>query len=95
MEPEGKMSEGLLYNPHDKLNQSNSMYWHQFIKILIYSNIAPTIYANTFPRGHLPVGLIVKILKTLLPSSILATFRAHINLTYLIIRNILCKGYKL
>ena len=46
-------------------------------------------------NGPLPVGLPVIILKALLPSSILATWPAHLNLLDLIILTILGERYKL
>ena len=42
-----------------------------------------------------PVGVLVKILKVLLPSSILATWPAHLNLLDLIRLSILVERYKL
>ena len=48
-----------------------------------------------FPKGLFPVGLPVKILKALLPSSILATYPAHLNLIDLITLTILGERYKL
>ena len=42
-----------------------------------------------FPNGIFPVGLPVKVLKALLPSSILATCPAHLNLLHLITLTIL------
>ena len=47
------------------------------------------------PKGLFPVGLPVKILKALLPSSILATFPVHLNLLDIIIQTILGERYKL
>ena len=47
------------------------------------------------PKGLFPVGLSVKILKTLLPSSILATCSSHLNLLDLITLTILGEWYKL
>ena len=47
------------------------------------------------PKGSFPVGLPVKILKALLPSSILATWPAHLNLLDLITLTILGELYKL
>ena len=48
-----------------------------------------------FPKSLFPVGLPVKMLKALLPSSILATWPAHFNLLDLITLNILGERYKL
>ena len=47
------------------------------------------------PTGLFPVGLHVKILKALLPSSILATCHAHLYLLDLITLTILGERYKL
>ena len=46
-------------------------------------------------QGLFPVGLPVKILKALLPSSILATCPVHLNLLDLITLTILGERYKL
>ena len=60
MEPGGSMlhSQGLCNNPYPDPNQSNSLFWYRFI---------------LDPKGTFLVGLPVKILKALLPSSILVT----------------------
>ena len=56
----------------------------------------PHCGAFSTPHSHLfPVGLPVKILKALLPSSILATCPAHLNLLDLITLTILGERYKL
>ena len=47
------------------------------------------------PKGLFPVGLLDKILKALVPSSILATCPAHLNLLDLITLTILGERYKL
>ena len=47
------------------------------------------------PKGLFSVGFPVKILKALLPSSILATWPAHLNLLVLITLTILAEQYKL
>jgi hypothetical protein len=47
------------------------------------------------PKGIFPVGLLAKILKTLLPSSILATCPANLNIIDLIILTILCERYEI
>ena len=47
------------------------------------------------PKGLFPVGLPVKILKALLPSSILATCPAYLNLLDLITLTLLGERYKL
>ena len=46
-------------------------------------------------EGLFPVGLAVKILKALLPSSILAIYPDHLNLLDLITLSILGERYKL
>jgi len=48
-----------------------------------------------FPKDFFPIGLLVKILKALLPSYILATCSSHLNLLDLITLNILGERYKL
>ena len=47
------------------------------------------------PKGIFPVGVSVKMLKALLPSSILVTWPAHLNLLDLITLTILGERYKL
>ena len=47
------------------------------------------------PKGFFAVGLPVKILKELLPSSFRATWPAHLNILDLIILTILGERYKL
>ena len=60
------------------------------------SRINPITRIDTYlPKGLLPVGLPFKILKALLPSSILATCPAHLNLLDLINLTILGERYKL
>ena len=68
MEPGGSMphSQGLSNNPYSELNNSITHIDTYLFKVL--------------PKGLYPVGLPVKILKALLPSSILATCPAHLNL---------------
>jgi len=46
------------------------------------------------PKVLFPVGLSVKILKALLPSSLLGTWHAHLNLLDLITLTMLAKRYK-
>ena len=54
----------------------------------VHSNIV-------LPKGLFPVGLPIKILKALLPSSILATCPAHLNLLDLITLSTLGEWYRL
>ena len=71
MEPGGSMlhSQGLSNNPYPEPNQPNSLYWSILI---LFSHLRLGL-----PRGLFPAGVPVKILKALLPSSILATWPAH------------------
>ena len=74
MKPRGSVmhSQGLSNNPYPEPNQPNSCIDTYFFKI--NSNIALPSSLD-LPKGLFPVGvgLPFKILKTLLPSSILAT----------------------
>ena len=78
-------SQGLSNNPYPEPNQPNSR------SILILSSHLRL----DFRKGLFPVGVPVKILKVLLPSSILATGPAHLNLLDLITLTILGERYKL
>ena len=71
MKPGGSIphSQGLSNNPYPEPNQHNSSYDTYFSKI--HSKIVLPFTPR--PKGLFPVGLPVKILKGLLPSSILAT----------------------
>ena len=94
MEPRGSMpdSQGRSNNPYPEPNQPN--YPHISISsrpILILSSHQ----ILGLSKGLFPVGLPVKILKALLPSSILATCPAHLNLLDLITLTILSERYKL
>ena len=60
----------------------------------VHSNIV-SLLRQGLPKGFFSVGLPVKILKALLPSSILATCPAHLNLLDLITLTILGERYKL
>ena len=60
-----------------------------FLKIHYNINLSPV---TGFPKGLFTVGLPAKRLKTLLPSSILATLPAHLDLIAL---TILVERYKL
>ena len=83
MESEGSMphSQGLSNNSCPEPNQPN----YPQIPISLRSIlILPSHLRLGLPKGLFPVGLPVRILKALPPSSILATCRAHLNLLDLI-----------
>ena len=89
MEPGGSMphSQGLSNNPYPELNQPNSSY---LIPIYIKSILILSSHLRLgLHEGLFPVGLPVKILKAFLPSSILATCHAYLNLLDLITLTIL------
>ena len=90
MESGGSMphSQGLFNNPYPELNQLSSSYCHLSLRSALILSSNPS-------NGLLPVGLPVKILKTLLPSSILSTWHAHLNILDLITLTILGEWYKL
>jgi hypothetical protein len=95
MEPGGSMphSQGLPYNPYPEPNQPNSSYWYLFFLrsiLILYSHLRFGL-----PKGIFPVGVPVKILKALLPSSILSTWLAYVSLLDLITLTILGERYKL
>ena len=71
MKLEGSMqhSQGLSNNPYPELNQPNSSFYTYLRSILTLSSHLRL----GLPKGLFPVGVPVKILKELLPSSILAT----------------------
>ena len=81
MEPGVSMphSQGLFYNPYPVPNQP-----------IVLIHILRSILTLTshlrlgLPKGIFPVGLPVKMLKALLPSSILATCPVHLNVVDLI-----------
>ena len=80
-------SQGLSNNPYFEPN-------HQFPTLIPRS--IPILSSHLrlgFPKGLSPVGLPVKILKALLPSSILATCPAHLNLLDLITLTMLGERY--
>ena len=95
MKPGGSMShsKGLSNNPYSKPNQPNYPQWYPISSrsILILSSQLRL----GLPKGLFPIGLPVKILQALLPSSIMATCRAHLNLLDLITLTILGEWYKL
>ena len=68
MEAGGSMahSQGLSNNPYPEPNQPNSSHLYILGYFQIHSNIV-------LPKCLFPVGVPVTIVKTLLPSSILAT----------------------
>ena len=84
----------LSSNPYPEPNQSNFSYWN----LIIYLTLILTWSSHLLlglPEGLFPVDLPVNILKTQLPSSILAICPAHFNLLDLITLTILGKRYKL
>ena len=83
MEPWGSMphSQGLCNNPYREANEPNSSHWQPFLSFIL------TLSSHLrlgFPKSLFPVGSTVEVLKALLPSSLLATWSAHLNLLYLI-----------
>ena len=83
--------QGHSNNPYPELNNPIPGIETYFFKV--HSNI---VHPST-PRsnGLFPVGLPINILKSLLSSSILATYNAHPNLLDLITLTILGERYKL
>ena len=76
-------SQGISNNPYP--NQSF---------VLIPTSLRPVqiLFSQLrlgLPKGNFPIGLPVKILKKLLPSDILGTLPAHLNLLDLIILTII------
>ena len=86
-------SQGLSNNPYPEPDQPNSLYWYLFF-FKIYSNIVLPSTPRTSWR-YLSYRLPVKILKALLPSSLLATWPAYLNLLDLVTLTILGEWYKL
>ena len=89
MKPGGSMphSQGLSNNPYPEPKQP------ALIPISSRSIlILPSHLRRDLPKGLFPVGLPVKIVKALIPSSILATCPADLNLLDLITLTILCEG---
>ena len=86
MEPGGSISQsqGLSNNPYIELNQLNYSYDTHFFKVNS---------SNVLPSTARPSCL--KILKALLPSSILATCPTHLNLLDVITLTIVGERYKL
>ena len=83
-------SQGLSSNPYPQPNQPNFPHWYLSIQGPLSSHLRLGL-----PKDLFSVGLPVKILKELLPSSILATCPAHLNLVDLITLTILGERYKL
>jgi hypothetical protein len=86
--------------------QCRSLKCAQIVPILIENNPIPRTYLKSIlifsshmyldlPEVLFPVGLPVKILKALLPSSILATCSAHLNVPDLFTLTIIHEWYKL
>ena len=85
-------SQGPSDNPYHEPNQSNSLYLHHFlISVLTLSSHLRL----GLPTGLLAINLPDKILKSLILSSILAIWPAHLNLIDLSTLTILDKRYKL
>ena len=94
MEPERSMphSQGLFNNHYPEPNQPNYPHWFLSLQGPFYIVLLSTPRP---PQRSLSCSLPVKILKALLPSSILVTCPAHLNLLDLITRTILDERYKL
>ena len=67
-------SHGLSNNPYPEPNQPNSCI-DTYLILILSSHRRLGLHKSLFP-----VGLRVKIFKALLPSSILATLPAHLNI---------------
>ena len=80
--------QGLSNNTYPESNHSNSWYWHLFLRLILIFSCQLRLGT---PRGFFPAGLPVKILKTLLPSSNLATCPTHLNLLDLITMTVLVR----
>ena len=70
-------SQGLPNNPYLEPNQPNISYWYLFLRFFL---ILSSHLRLGLPKGLFLVGLSVKTLKVLLPSSILAIYPVHFNL---------------
>ena len=92
MEPIGSMphSQQLSGNPYPEPNQPILCIDTYLRSVLILS----FHLCLDLPICHFPVGLPVKILKALLPSSIIAIYPPHINFLKLIALTILGEWYK-
>jgi len=85
-------SQGLSNKPYlDRIKQFPTMIPIFSRSILILSSHL----RQGLPKGLFPVDLPVKILKALLPSYILDTCPAHLNLLDLITLTVLSERYKL
>ena len=95
MEPGVSMphSQELSNNPYPEPNQPNNPHWYLFS--WRYILILSSHLRLCVPKGLFPVCLPVKILKELLPTSILATYPAHLCLLDLITLTILGERYTL
>ena len=85
-------SQGLFNNSYPEPNQPNSSYWHLFLRSIL---ILSSHLRLGNPKGLFSAGVPVKILKSLLPSTILCTRAAHLSHKNLITLTILCERYKL
>ena len=86
MKPEGSMPHSQGFSIIPILSRLNPIPRIDTYLFKVHSNIV-------LPKGPFPVGLPFKILKALLPSSILATCSAYLNLLYLITLTISCERY--
>ena len=84
--------------PHSQGLSNNSYSEPQFLVLTLISFRFILILSShiriDLPKGIFPVGLPIKILKALLPSSILATCPAHLSLLDLITLTILGERYE-
>ena len=86
MEPGGSMSHSQVLPISPSWAESTQL----FVLLPIYLRSIIILSSHlrlSLPKGFFPVGLPVKILKALLPSSNLATWPAHLNLLDLIYKN--------
>ena len=75
MEPVSSMphSQGLSNNLYPERNQSNLVLIPIFLRYIL---MLSSHLCLGLPKGHFPIGVPVKVLKGLLPSSILTTWPA-------------------
>ena len=85
-------SQGLSNNPYPKSKQPILVVIFISLRsiLILYSHLRLSLL-----KGLIPIGLPVKILITLLPFSILATYPPHLNIQDLINPDILGKQYKI